>query len=303
MKVQEVKAVLTPKVKLPTYESTLDESAKKLLGEQISEGAQAAGVGELPPAGSIPSAQSYAKAETSTPVYAGADAATVAPILQIPAEVIGSLEVNSPLDKAMVAGLQAMQDEAKRKFGGNRPPIQSAPAKLSVNGRSQYIPESVRDVPNTLVTYEPGDALKRYFLFLSRLTDDESDELTDLAHRGNGKPLVWLSEKIYWLLAIIKWEPEKDSAVEAFHPDDAKPESYSYKLIMSTFGLDGGLVLIQAAERANIAVLDVVKQVCLKMIARNRAQVEQVARAQTVNTWKRSRPVESSQSPSLAASA
>lgn len=277
---------------LPSMESSLDEKAKEALAEELGKAAVSSGATNLAPVGSVALERAGNEIASVAPPPTSAAAQQFAPILQMmdgEQNVLGSLPQDTPMDKAMVAGFMQMAANAKNAIGGNQPPIQTAAAKLVINGRSVYIPESVRDVPNTLITYKPAEALKYYMIFTSRLTDDESDALTELAARGNGKPLMWLSEKIYWLLAIQRELPQKDSTIEAFTPADADPKSQSFKLIMDTFGQDCGNQILVACERTNVSVLDLIKWVARRMLERYDMLVAQTAKVQTVNSWKRPR--------------
>ena len=267
-----------------SFESQLNAEEKSRLAQKIGESAKTSGAASLPPPGSVPIAVSYDKALESAPPEMNPASMTALPILAL-GDAIGGLPANTPLERAMIAQLGQQVQEAKAAT--NAAPIQTGAAKLSLNGRTTYIPESVRDVPNALITHHPEQALERYWLFTSDLSDDEAQALLDLANRRTSKPLMWLSEQMYYLLAVLRWMPPKGSTVDEFTPDDANPASKSYKLIMDTFGPDCGNQMLVTAERCNISILGLVKFVALRLLEIAEEELDRNRKHQTVESWKR----------------
>lgn len=274
------------KVSLPSLESQLNDGEKSRLDAAIEEAGVLSGANFLPAPTSVPTAVSNQEALVSQPVlpehmpgFASGPTAAMADALQ-------SLPRSGPLEAMTYQQLKSQVDATATAVLAA--PIVTAAATFMYEGRKHMIPESVRDVPNKLCTTNPQEAAKRYGLFLSGLTEKQHNELTDLAARCGGlKPLMWLSEKLYFLLAVVRWMPPKNNSSESFDPADQKPGSQGYEILMSTFGIDCGNQVLVAAERCNVGILPLIAQAAHRMLEMHHEEIARNATTSTVQPWKR----------------
>lgn len=272
------------RVQLPQLESQLDEKQKDLLSKALGHAAETSGALALPPATSVPMAASFAEAMSSPPVMPDETLIQHGATLSM-AAAIGALPGNDPVAKMTTAMLQQQIEQSARVVAAA--PITTASATLMYNSRKISIPETVRDVPNKITVQQPERAYDLYQFFLSELGDDEYDKLLKFANRSNSKPLMWLSEKLYFTLQVERWVPADKNSAKSFSIEDSNPTSSSYQLLMQTFGMDCGSAILVTAERLDMSLLCLIGQVGEYILDKYHKLIKSNNSSQVVDSYKR----------------